>query len=180
MLSGNLDTVCIKVNKGSEHLADFTIEKTVYQLGDVVRGFVDFSTATIPSYFLSMKLELIEEVASEYFANHPARPMHSITKIMAENEENLQSTRSTNFEFQLPLNGTPTFATELVSVRWVLKCELVTSALKRSESTQRTLAPPPSEQTERLTWHVPIRVLVASYPISLLDQPSKANKEWIV
>lgn len=187
-------SVCVKINKGPEHLADFTIERTVYQLGDVVRGYIDFSKATVRSFFLSMKLEVIEEVASEYFANHPGRPSATHSNTIAEAEEVLHDVNASNFEFHLPLTSPPTFATEFVSIRWVLKFELVASKLQKpslrdledaannpekpSHSSPNDLAPQPAT-VERMTWQMPIRVLVASYPVNLLDQTSKASKTWV-
>lgn len=179
--------VCIKVNKATDHLATFTVERTVFELGDVVRGYIDFSKATIPSYFLSMKLELLEEVAPEYFANHPGRPSAVTSKTIAEAEEVLHATRSTNFEFHLPLSATPTFASELISVRWLLKFELVAASSLPSPSTDKapttatpaTVTPPRSSEVERMSWQVPIRVLVASHPIDLIEH-AKASKTWAV
>lgn len=194
--------MCVKINKGVEHLADFTVEKTVYQLGDVVRGFIDFSKATVRSFFVTMKLEVIEEVASEFFANHPGRPSSTYSTTIAEAEEALHDTMATNFEFHLPLTSPPTFATELVSVRWVLKFELVACKTKKeasSSSTDELVATPtgivsierpshsspsdlvpPANNVERMTWQIPIRVLVASYPVNLLDQGSKPTRTWIL
>lgn len=176
--------VCIKVNKGSEHLAEFTVERTVFELGDVVRGYIDFSKATLPSYFLSMKLELIEEVAPECFANLPGKPSAVTNKTIAEAEEVLHATRSTNFEFHLPLSGTPTFASDLVSVRWLLKFELVASSLPKDDKPSSATAPPQLTSTkpnevERMSWQVPIRVLVASHPIDLIEH-GKASKSWLI
>lgn len=159
-----------------------------------MRGYIDFSKATMRSYFMSMKLEVIEEVAAEYFANHPGRPSATHSTTIAEAEEALHDVAASNFEFHLPLTSPPTFATELVSVRWVLKFELVASKIPKpslrdledmaanpdraSHSSASDLAPQQSN-VERMTWQMPIRVLVASYPVNLLDQTTKASRTWI-
>lgn len=172
--------VCIKVNKGTEHLAQVTVEKTAYQLGDAVRGYIDFSDATVGSYFLSMKLDLIEEVSSEYQANHSVRSSGISTKTMSEAEEVIYDTKATSFEFHLPLNATPTFATELVSVRWVLKFVLVASTLRLSEEKSAAEQAIRADHVEKMTWQIPIRIFVASHPFSFLDaSSSRPNKSWL-
>ena len=172
--------MCIKVNKGVEHLAQVTVEKTAYQLGDAVRGYIDFSNATVGNYFLSVKLDLIEDVASEYFANTPGRPSGTSTKTVAEYEEAIHDTNATNFEFHLPINATPTFATELVSVRWVLKFELIASTVHRNPDTSTADLTIHRDKSEKMSWQIPIRVFVASYPFSLLDpSTSHPGKTWM-
>jgi len=147
-------TVSFNITKKSDHLVKLSLNKKIYQLGDVIKGSFDFFAATIPCFQVSVRLEL-EESIEPSFCN-PSRAKKPIIKnTFAEHHELTYSTLHSSFSFQIPIEGAQEFATELVSVRWLLQFEFITGTFSSSKD---------QINAEPMQWNLPIRVLVPNYP----------------
>uniref|UniRef100_A0A4W5KUQ9 GP1 homolog, RAB6A GEF complex partner 1 n=1 Tax=Hucho hucho TaxID=62062 RepID=A0A4W5KUQ9_9TELE len=105
-------------------VAKFCIFKTVYRPGEDIIGTFNFSEGDIPSIQYSVSLRSEEEIEQGY----QRRPGQSISVTgHGRHLESCLHTASSHFSLPVPLNVTPGFSTDIVTLRWRLHFEFVTS-----------------------------------------------------
>nr|XP_060617088.1 RAB6A-GEF complex partner protein 2 [Anolis sagrei ordinatus] len=179
----------------------FCIFKTVYKIGEDVVGTFNFSEGDVPclQYLVSLQTE---ERVQEGFRRQRAPPASFSTH--ARHQEACLHTARTSFSLPIPLSSAPGFTTNIVSLKWRLHFEFVTSREASSSSAlaggeapptgtpEGPSSPPTSlsheasiwtgeEQVEvdTLSWDLPIKVLptnplLASYISQLPSSSSLA------
>eukprot|EP01121_Diplochlamys_sp_Union-15-3_P015846 TRINITY_DN5300_c0_g1_i1.p1 TRINITY_DN5300_c0_g1~~TRINITY_DN5300_c0_g1_i1.p1 ORF type:complete len:412 (-),score=55.19 TRINITY_DN5300_c0_g1_i1:30-1118(-) len=155
-------TVSININKGEHRLVRFSVEKTVFQLGDVIKGTFDFAENVIPCYQISALLQIEEEIEPK--AANTIRSQHTVKRIVNQVHECTHETKKTHFTFHIPIDATQSLQTELVNVRWSLRFEFITSVSWNDRKGELNVDFTP-RGSEILNWSLPIRVLVPSYPL---------------
>uniref|UniRef100_A0A3P8V1E6 GP1 homolog, RAB6A GEF complex partner 1 n=1 Tax=Cynoglossus semilaevis TaxID=244447 RepID=A0A3P8V1E6_CYNSE len=144
-------------------VAKFCIFKTVYRLGEEVIGTFNFSEGDIPCLQYSVSLQSEEEIQTQY----QRRPGQAVSVTgHGRHLESCLHTASSHFSLPVPLNVTPGFSTDIVSLRWRLHFEFVTA---REPMEPPTVLPNQSEVTvwtgaeqvdvDTFSWDLPIKVL---------------------
>ena len=140
-------------------------------MGEVIKGTFDFSQGTISCYQLSVRLQTEQTIISTTAT--PTRGKKPVLKTIAEHHELTKNTMHTSFTFYIPTEAVPEVSTELgngelreglvsndefiVSIRWLLQFEFITSTSLRNLEGSELAAEP-------LHWSYPIKVLTVQLP----------------
>uniref|UniRef100_A0A3Q2XV12 GP1 homolog, RAB6A GEF complex partner 1 n=1 Tax=Hippocampus comes TaxID=109280 RepID=A0A3Q2XV12_HIPCM len=144
-------------------VAKFCIFKTMYRLGEDIIGTFNFSEGDIPCLQYSVSLQSEEEIQQEY-QRRPGQPLS-----VAGHGRHLESclhTASSHFSLPVPLNVTPGFATNVVTLRWRLHFEFVTArepaeppVVRQNESKATVWAGAEHVEVDTFSWDLPIKIL---------------------
>ncbi|KAH1169199.1 hypothetical protein KIL84_013789 [Mauremys mutica] len=121
----------------------FGIFKTVYKIGEDILGTFNFSEGDIPCLQYSVSLQTEESIQEEFQRRH-GQPVSYSTH--ARHQESCLHTARCSFSLPVPLSSTPGFTTNIVSLKWRLHFEFVTS---RESGEAHTV---PENQSETITW----------------------------
>ncbi|XP_061468556.1 RAB6A-GEF complex partner protein 2 [Rhineura floridana] len=141
----------------------FCIFKTVYKIGEDIVGSFNFSEGDIPclQYLVSLQTE---ERIQEAFQRRHGQPVSYSTH--ARHQESCLHTSRTSFSLPIPLSSAPGFSTNIVSLKWRLHFEFVTSRDSAqmhvaSEGHSGSLSWTGVEQmdVDTFSWDLPVKVL---------------------
>ncbi|NXE55431.1 RGP1 protein, partial [Casuarius casuarius] len=158
----------------------FCIFKTVYKIGEDVIGTFNFSEGDIPCLQYSVSLQT-EESIQEEFQRRRGQPVSYSTH--ARHQEACLHTAQSSFSLPIPLSSTPGFTTNIVSLKWRLHFEFVTSGesagtcvVRGSQSEAITWTGVEQIEVDTFSWDLPIKVLPTN-PIlaSYVSQFSSTN-----
>ncbi|XP_066260693.1 RAB6A-GEF complex partner protein 2 [Euwallacea similis] len=136
-------------------VARFCLFKPAYKLGEDIIGTFDFTVATVQCMQVSVSLQCEEETTIE----DSSKQIRIIT--FSKHHEVCLGYKYTQLILPIPLHVTPAFETDLVSLKWRLHFEFVTS-------THKGLSPPNFAETYwQAPSEVPIETMVWSLPIRL-------------
>ncbi|XP_044728554.1 RAB6A-GEF complex partner protein 2 [Chrysoperla carnea] len=138
----------------------FCLFKNAYKLGEDIVGTFDFSIATVSCVQLSVSLQC-EEVTTVESKNNKEPSKRSRIITFNKHHEVCLGLKHSQLILPVPLHVTPAFSTPLVTLKWRLHFEFVTS-------TSKQLIPPgldqcgwqgPSElPIETMVWSLPVRI----------------------
>jgi len=148
--NSQINSVKIKLSNG-DHVLQFSIEKTAFQLGDIIKGTFDMTDTVHVVQQISVWLDTIETISNPY--RNQGRSYLPSRKQLCEHHEYTTNSIITYFMFQIPSDAAQEFASDLVNVTWVLRVE-ITMIDK-------------SEKSSILNWELPIKILVPKYPAEL-------------
>ncbi|XP_060781186.1 RAB6A-GEF complex partner protein 2 isoform X2 [Neoarius graeffei] len=144
-------------------VAKFCIFKTVYRLGEDIIGTFTFSEGDIPCLQYSVSLQSEEEVHEQY-QRRPAQAV-SVTS-HGRHLESCLHTASSHFSLPVPLNVTPGFSTDIVTLRWRLHFEFVTArepvelpTVLQNQSEVTVWTGAEQVDVDTFSWDLPIKVL---------------------
>ncbi|XP_061620412.1 RAB6A-GEF complex partner protein 2 [Phyllopteryx taeniolatus] len=144
-------------------VAKFCIFKTLYRLGEDIIGSFNFSEGDIPCLQYSVSLQSEEEIRQEY-QRRPGQPF-SVTG-HGRHLESCLHTASSHFSLPVPLNVTPGFGTDIVTLRWRLHFEFVTArepaeppVVLQNESKATVWAGAEHVEVDTFSWDLPIKIL---------------------
>ncbi|ORY03977.1 Rgp1-domain-containing protein [Basidiobolus meristosporus CBS 931.73] len=123
--------VTFNISKGDEPLAQFSMMKTAFQLGDVVTGTLMFTNTFERCYQVSVTLESMEVVETPFANKSPKQIETNTRKIHAEHHEFCLNTLRTNIMLSIPPYCTPGFKTSAVSLEWYLRIKLIIGVNER-------------------------------------------------
>ncbi|CAL8463947.1 g3482 [Coccomyxa elongata] len=139
-------------------------------LGSVLSGTLDFRASQEAAALnpeaprciqVAVLLETEEVVSERWRSNSSGRqPSSSIRKVWGEHMEITADLVLTHFIFSLPADAPASFATHLVSLRWVLRFEFTTSVAKPASWLSGGPTP------ERIAWALPVLVRPPAVPRS--------------
>ncbi|XP_042306106.1 RAB6A-GEF complex partner protein 2 [Sceloporus undulatus] len=140
----------------------FCIFKTAYKIGEDVVGTFNFSEGDIPclQYLVSLQTE---ERVQEGFQRRRGPPTSFSTH--ARHQESCLHTARTSFSLPIPLSSAPGFSTNIVTLKWRLHFEFVTSreeeVITKGPASSDAAGWTGTEQVEvdTLSWDLPIKVL---------------------
>uniref|UniRef100_A0A3B4TVG9 GP1 homolog, RAB6A GEF complex partner 1 n=2 Tax=Seriola dumerili TaxID=41447 RepID=A0A3B4TVG9_SERDU len=144
-------------------VAKFCIFKTVYRLGEDIVGTFNFSEGDIPCLQYSVSLQSEEEIQQQY----QRRPGQAVSVTgHGRHLESCLHTASSHFSLPIPLNVTPGFSTDIVSLRWRLHFEFVTArepmeppTVLQNQSEVTVWAGAEHVDVDTFSWDLPIKVL---------------------
>ncbi|XP_030762146.1 RAB6A-GEF complex partner protein 2 [Sitophilus oryzae] len=145
-------------------VARFCLFKPAYKLGEDIIGTFDFTIATVSCMQVSVSLQCEEETTLDP-TNEKSKQVRVIT--FSKQHEVCLGYKYTQLILPIPLHVTPAFTTDLVSLKWRLHFEFVTSVQKglHPTSLEENYWQAPSEvPIETMVWSLPIR-LYSTLPI---------------
>ncbi|XP_018573553.1 RAB6A-GEF complex partner protein 2 [Anoplophora glabripennis] len=145
-------------------VARFCLFKPAYKLGEDIIGTFDFTVATVNCMQVSVSLQCEEETTID-FNNENAKQVRIIT--FSKHHEVCLGYKYTQLILPIPLHVTPAFNTKLVSLKWRLHFEFVTSThkgLATPSITDSDWQAPSEVPIETMVWSLPIR-LYSTTPI---------------
>ncbi|RNA32063.1 RAB6A-GEF complex partner 2-like isoform X1 [Brachionus plicatilis] len=155
--------------------------KTNYKIGDKIIGFLDFNEAQVPCVEFKVTLHS-EEIISEECRKKSTQHLSSVHSHV-ELKEHCLFLKKSDFSLQVPVNITPTFVSDIVSLRWKLHFEFALSKIgiqkiQRSNDSAISVSwrPPNSLPVEIISWDLPI-VLHPFDPFVASDLMHSSNQE---
>jgi len=157
------------VTNARGHVVKFCIFKQAYKLGEDIVGSLDFSGANVPCLQYAVTLQSVEEVSAECRKIESQKP--SISSF-SKTHEMCVGYGQTHFVLPVPLQVTPSFYTEIVSLKWRLHFEFVTSTEEGSEGgMMKPKEKPKKDDMNGAVWSGPtdihIETMVWDLPIKL-------------
>ncbi|CAL9694615.1 unnamed protein product [Knipowitschia caucasica] len=168
-----LDLLMISTSRRCPHMfnitnmrgkvAKFCIFKTVYRLGEDIIGTFNFTEGEIPCLQYSVSLQSEEEILQQY-QRRPGQP----TNVTGHGRhlESCLHTASSHFSLPIPLNVTPGFSTDIVTLRWRLHFEFVTArepmeapVVQQNQSEVTVWSGAERVDVDTFSWDLPIKVL---------------------
>ncbi|CAF1651325.1 unnamed protein product, partial [Adineta ricciae] len=151
----------ISNNRG--RVCRLTLFKNNFKLGEDILGTIDFDQTDVPCVQYTVTLQSEETLNPTY--RRKSSQLSNVTSYTKQSEFSL-STLETHLSISIPLSCTPTFSMDLVSLRWKLHFEFVTSKAPRSllpanvdSSSSTTWSTANSIEVESMTWDLPIKIL---------------------
>ncbi|KAL1500743.1 hypothetical protein ABEB36_006188 [Hypothenemus hampei] len=149
-------------------VARFCLFKSAYKLGEDIIGTFDFTVATVRCVQLSVSLQCEEETTidpTQTAVSDNSKQVRIIT--YSKHHEVCLGYTYTQLILPIPLHVTPAFVTDLVSLKWRLHFEFVTSThktLNMFNAIESAWQAPPEIPIETMIWSLPIR-LYSTTPI---------------
>lgn len=173
LLERALDLLMVTTSRRCPHMfnitnvrgkvAKFCIFKIVYRLGEDIIGTFNFAEGDIPCLQYSVSLQSEEEIQQQY-QRRPGQPT-SVTG-HGRHLESCLHTASSHFSLPIPLNVTPGFSTDIVTLRWRLHFEFVTARepmeppiVQQNQSEVTVWSGAEHVDVDTFSWHLPIKVL---------------------
>ncbi|XP_023029271.1 RAB6A-GEF complex partner protein 2 [Leptinotarsa decemlineata] len=160
-------------------VARFCLFKPAYKLGEDIIGTFDFTVATVECVQFSVSLQCEEETTIDVH-NENSKQVRVIT--FSNHHEVCLGYKYTQLILPIPLHVTPAFSTKLVSLKWRLHFEFVTSTHKglSTPSLEDTNWQAPSEiPIETMVWSLPIR-LYSTTPMHVAQGVHASNKHKLI
>ncbi|XP_001518701.3 RAB6A-GEF complex partner protein 2 [Ornithorhynchus anatinus] len=163
------------ISDGHGKVGTFCIFKSVYRLGEDIVGTLSLEEGAVACLQFSVSLQTEESVQPEYQRRRGSGGPPAVSHVThARHQESCLHTARTSFCLPIPLSSTPGFCTAIVSLRWRLHFEFVTSR------EPGLVLLPPTEWPESRTWMGPEQVPVDTFswdlPIKVLPtSPAQAS-----
>ncbi|XP_046399104.1 RAB6A-GEF complex partner protein 2 isoform X1 [Ischnura elegans] len=150
------------ITNSKGNVVRFCIFKLAYKLGEDIVGTFDFSEATIPCVQFSVTLQSEEEIEAGCQKITQKSP-----SVVSYNKchEFCISLKYTQLVLPIPLHVTPDFTSDVVSLKWRLHFEFVTTSQPNisetvtDDSTNGTVWQGPSSlDIETMIWNLPIKI----------------------
>lgn len=153
---------CYSITNNNGKVVKFCLFKPAYKLGEDIVGTFDFSVSTVPCVQFSVTLQSEEIIHDDCrVKSHQGVSMVSYNKY----HEFCLHTMHTHMVLPIPLNVTPGFLTDIMSLKWILHFEFVTT------TTLVEIQPRPTDPVATSTWTGPsqlhIETMVWDLPIKI-------------
>jgi hypothetical protein len=145
--------VSININKNESLIVKFTVNRTVFQLGDDIKGIFNFCDSKSACYQVSVTLDYEEIVEPKVL--RAGRSQRIVRNTVNEFHEYTHNTLKTSFFFSLPPDAPQYFSTDLVSVKWMLNFRFLVLAKNPLHSGNVK-----GDVVEVLEWQYPLKVLI--------------------
>ncbi|XP_007522874.1 RAB6A-GEF complex partner protein 2 [Erinaceus europaeus] len=171
------------ISDGRGKVGTFGIFKSVYRLGEDVVGTLNLGEGTVPCLQFSVSLQTEERVQPEYQRHRGTGSAPAVSHVThAWHQESCLYTTRTSFSLPIPLSSTPGFCTAIVSLKWRLHFEFVTSrepdlvllpSVEQSEPV--TWTGPEQVPVDTFSWDLPIKVLPTSPTLASYAAPGPST-----
>jgi len=156
------------VTNARGHVVKFCIFKQAYKLGEDIVGSLDFNDSNVPCVQFAVTLQSVEEVTPECRESETQRSnILSYSKV----HEMCAGYEQTHFVLPIPLHVTPSFASDVVRLKWRLHFEFVTSTSDVKDMNMKPAKPPNPEDLDGKGWEGPssisIETMVWDLPVKL-------------
>lgn len=118
--------VSYDICKNNEHIAQLSLARLGYKLGETITAVLSFKNTQTPCYHVSVYFECHETITPAYNLKSKAQ-VHSHTRILlGESHQRCLNTSRTSVSFTIPSSATPDFATSGVGLVYSLRVEFIT------------------------------------------------------
>lgn len=122
------------IARSSLPIAVLKISRSALRLGDLLICVMDFSQAKLPCYALEATLESSERVDPSLAIRSPQSVERVTRRVWARTTECTLGAGRASWSFQIPVIGTPSFATTGVGVEWCVRVEIVVAMQEQREA----------------------------------------------
>ncbi|XP_013775730.1 RAB6A-GEF complex partner protein 2-like [Limulus polyphemus] len=150
----------------------FCLVKSAFRLGEDIIGTLDFSEGTVPCVQFLVTLQSEEEVQPE--CSRGSKALVSTVSYTKHHEFCLHL-QHTHMLLPIPLTITPSFSSDIVSLKWKLHFEFVTTNTSFPEllvpsdpSDSVTLQGPESLDVQTMVWDLPIKIF-PTHPVQVAN-----------
>lgn len=154
------------VTNARGHVVKFCAFKHAYKLGEDIVGSLDFSGCNVPCLQFAVTLQSVEEITPECRKIEGQKPAVSA---FSKFHEMCVGYQQSHFVLPLPLHITPSFYTDLVTLKWRLHFEFVTSIEdemlmkpvekpKKGDLDGQVWQGPTNVKIETMVWDLPIKI----------------------
>ncbi|RVD82323.1 uncharacterized protein DFL_006751 [Arthrobotrys flagrans] len=113
------------ITRNGKQVANLSLARPAYKLGEAIIAVIDFSNAQIPCYHVNATLETHETV-TQSLALRSSSSLYRVTrKVHAQHTETCLFSKRITFSPTIPQSGTPEFSTSGVSLKWSLRVEFI-------------------------------------------------------
>lgn len=161
-LTGRRGPSFFNITNSRGRVARFCLFKQAYRIGDDIVGTCDFTEASVSCVQFSVTLQSEEQISESC---RRKTGQGTVTTQYSKHDEFCLSTAKTHFSIAIPLTATPSFTTDLVTLRWRLHFEFVTSKVPLSER------PEPKDADDSPVWQGPalldVETMVWDLPVTV-------------
>jgi len=151
------------VTSADGKIVKITMNKTNFKIGDKLVAFLDFSDAHVACVEYKVTLQS-EEIIAEECRKKPNHSPSTITSHVELKEFSLFLKKS-DFTMQMPVHLTPTFVSDIISLRWRLHFEFALSKtpiqkIQKSNDPAVSVSwhPPSQVGVDVISWVLPIAI----------------------
>ncbi|CAB0037817.1 unnamed protein product [Trichogramma brassicae] len=150
------------ITNGNGKVVRFCLFKNNYKLGEDIVGTFDFSNSNVTCTQITVTLQSEEHIAEDYLKGKAAPAINDSNK----HSEVVLGYMHTYLNLPIPFHITPDFSTDLVTLKWRLHFEFVTSVKPLEFPTEETMSwqAPISLEVEPMTWDLPIHLYPTQIP----------------
>lgn len=114
-------------------MAVIFLTRPAYRLGELISATVAFHASRLSCHSLRATLESFENIDPS-ISLRSKTSIHRVTRrAHISHSESTLFSRRVSFDFLIPINATPSFATSGVTLEWNLRFEFVISRVEQSE-----------------------------------------------
>ncbi|KAJ2550492.1 Golgi membrane exchange factor (Ric1p-Rgp1p) subunit [Coemansia sp. RSA 1933] len=135
--------VSFSLSQDGHAVASVWLPKRVYQLGDIVAGKVDIHQGAVSVYQVSIWLESVETIGSDYASCAQSRTEELTRRVYSEHHGFCRSMRTLGFSLAPPQTTAATaasFNSSIISNVWQLRIELIIGASGSPAASDYTLS----------------------------------------
>lgn len=157
------------VTNGRGRVVRFCLFKNSYKIGEDIVGTFDFSNATVSCVQVSVSLQSEEHVSEDYKRGKIAAPtLISYNK----HHEMCLGLKYSHLVLPIPLHVTPDFVTDLVTLKWRLHFEFVTTPKLVEMPNENTISwhGPSTLDVETMIWDLPLHIHPTTTPPNTAQQ----------
>ncbi|XP_076223263.1 RAB6A-GEF complex partner protein 2 isoform X1 [Nomia melanderi] len=157
------------ITNGRGRVVRFCLFKNSYKLGEDIVGTFDFSNATVSCAQVSVALQSEEHISEEYRRGKTAVPtLVSYNK----HHEMCMGLKYSHLVLPIPLHVTPDFTTDLMTLKWRLHFEFVTTSKLIDTPNDNTInwQGPLTLDVETMIWDLPVHIHPTTTPPNTAQQ----------
>ncbi|XP_003397445.1 RAB6A-GEF complex partner protein 2 isoform X1 [Bombus terrestris] len=157
------------ITNGRGRVVRFCLFKNSYKLGEDIVGTFDFSNATVSCAQVSVALQSEEHISEEYRRGKASTPtLVSYNK----HHEMCMGLKYSHLVLPIPLHVTPDFTTDLMTLKWRLHFEFVTTSKLVEMPNKSTVnwQGPLILDVETMTWDLPVHIHPTTTPPNTAQQ----------
>lgn len=123
--------VSFDINKDGKLVAELTLVKSAYRLGEIAEGIIIFNTTSGTGRVIkaSFSLETTESILPSHLTDPTSKNVESIKlitrKVHSDQEEFLLNQNRSKFSLVIPTDGTPEFESSSVRLNWSIRVKFL-------------------------------------------------------
>ncbi|XP_053989101.1 RAB6A-GEF complex partner protein 2 isoform X2 [Hylaeus anthracinus] len=157
------------ITNGRGRVVRFCLFKNSYKLGEDIVGTFDFSNATVSCAQVSVALQSGEHISEDYRRGKASAPtLVSYNK----HHEMCMGLKYSHLVLPIPLHVTPDFTTDLMTLKWRLHFEFVTTSKLIEMPNENTTSwqGPLTLDVETMIWDLPVHIYPTTTPPNTAQQ----------
>ncbi|TGZ84984.1 Rgp1-domain-containing protein [Ascodesmis nigricans] len=169
-----------EIARNGRRVANVSLARPAYKLGETITVTVDFSNVEIPCYHLNASLESSETITPTLALRSPTSISRATRRIHIQHTESTLFTTRVIFTPTIPPSATPDFSTSGISSSWFIRLEFVTAMATPKAGKEREELLEKMFADDRGVLYEPRQVLLvesfdACFPVRVLPNGSEVG-----